>query len=110
MSCPRSIPPCAFRLLYNRIVNYRWVGLASSTGSRPPITEHHVGHVREALPARARRGEIAPEDRRQRVMVAEVEVGKRCNGDVELQRIDSHPKLAVPDAPREDFGERVYDR
>src|SRR5262247_3077229 len=64
-------------------------------GSLRKIPEHELGHVLQPVRLVTRRKQVALEDRRQRVPVAQVEIAERGDRDVELHRIDAVAKLAI---------------
>src|SRR5262245_25362607 len=66
----------------------------SASMSPPPgllrkISEHELGHVLQPVRLVACRQQVALEDRRQRMPVAEIEITERRDRDVELHRIDA---------------------
>ena len=66
------------------------------------VAQHPVRHVREALEPGLGRHQVPVEDRRQGVVVAQVEVGDAGDRDVELDRIDAGPEQAALGASLQD--------
>src|SRR5258706_7844784 len=72
-------PPCSFR----------------------KVSQHERGHVPKALGLAARGQQVALENGRQRVAVAEIEVPERRDRDVELHRVDVAAEFAFARAALE---------
>ena len=57
--------------------------------SRPQIGKHDINDVTAALGHVFRGAQVAPEDRRKRVAIGEIEEAQRGDGDVQLHWIDT---------------------
>src|ERR1039457_6326852 len=56
------------------------------------VAQHQFGHMREALLQRPWPHQIAPENRRQRMVVGQVKVPQGGDRNVQLHRIDTAPE------------------
>src|ERR1700712_5066301 len=74
------------------------------------IAIHQRLDMGQARRLRARRHEIAAEDRRQRVAVGQVEIAESGDRYIELHGIDTLAEVAAARASLEDFGKRGNQR
>src|SRR5262245_64676694 len=72
--------------------------------------ENDVDVVPLAPATRRRVAEVAPEDRRQRLIVGEIEIADRGDGDVEVDGVEVRPKHALCDAAPQDVTDQGDER